>query len=157
MKNCINILLCWIFTISTIYAQSVITGKVVKIADGDTFTMLVEQNQQVKIRLNSIDCPESKQDFGQQAKQYLSKLVFGKVVSVSYKNKDRYGRVLGTVYIDNVNVNEEMIKAGMAWHYKQYDKSTKLADMETTARQNRIGLWSHSDPIAPWNFRKKKK
>jgi endonuclease YncB( thermonuclease family) len=133
-----------------------LVGKVVKVADGDTFTMLCNGNEQVKVRLYGIDCPESKQDYGQRAKQFLSERIAGKTVSVTYKSKDRYGRVLGTVTINNVNINEALLSAGLAWHYKQYDKSQRLAALESEARRNRTGLWSQPNPIPPWDFRKRK-
>jgi endonuclease YncB( thermonuclease family) len=141
---------------SAFSAQTTITGKVIKVTDGDTFTMLCYGNKQIKVRLYGIDCPESKQAFGQRAKQFLSARIFGKAVKVTYKSKDRYGRALGTVFINNVNINEALLSAGLAWHYKKYDKSKRLASLETNARRKKLGLWSQPNPTPPWNFRKKK-
>ena len=70
-------------------------GRVVAIADGDTFTLLTPGNQQVKIRLAEIDAPESGQPYGQKSKQALSDLVFGKNVVVRVQTTDRYGRTVG--------------------------------------------------------------
>ncbi len=137
--------------------QGQLKGKVVSIADGDTFTLLTAENKQVKVRLHGIDAPEKKQPFGQRAKQHLSKLVFGKQVKLSALKKDRYGRTLGIVYDESGgNVNESMLRAGMAWHFKRYDKNITWARLEREARNNRVGLWSQPGAIAPWKWRKQR-
>lgn len=147
------LLLAFVFIFFPIYSQLV--GKVIAIADGDTFTMLVDKTS-VKIRLHGIDCPEKAQDFGNVAKQYLSDLIFGKTVSVVNMDTDRYGRTIGMVSIDSVNVNEALLKAGLAWHYTYYDKNPLWAIMEVTARKEQKGLWAMAEPVAPWEFRRKK-
>lgn len=131
-------------------------GKVVAVTDGDSFTMLVYKKQ-IKIRLHGIDCPEKKQDFGQIAKEYLSGLVFGKVVAVTKMNKNRYGRTVGIAMVDGLNVNEALLKAGLAWHYKEYDKNPAWAQLEETARSGKKGLWIQPNAVPPWQFRKRKK
>jgi micrococcal nuclease len=132
-----------------------LTGKVVSIADGDTFTLLTN-NKQIKIRLHGIDCPEKSQDFGIVAKQFLSNSIFEKMVSVKEMDMDRYGRTIGMVTIDNKNVNEELLKAGLAWHYKHYDQNPKWTKLENEARKEKKGLWVHPNPIPPWDYRKMK-
>ena len=138
---------------STLFAGS-ITGKVVSVADGDTITVLDSSKTQHKIRFEHIDTPEKKQAFGQKAKQHLSKMVFGKTVKVSIKEKDRYGRSIGTVYLGKKNINLEMVKAGFAWHYKAYSKDKTFADAETKAKKAKIGLWADKNPVAPWEYRR---
>ena len=108
---------------------------------------------QHKIRLYGIDAPEKSQAFGQKSKQHLSSLVFGKDVCVKYKSRDKYGRILGTVYINGLDVNLEMIRVGLAWHYKRFDSTPAYAAAESEARQNRRGLWSDSNPTPPEQFR----
>ncbi len=95
-------------------------GKVVNVADGDTVTELDEQTTQHKIRLQGIDAPERAQAFGNQSKQSLREMVHGKKVAVDYQKKDKYGRVVGKLMLDNTDVCLEQVKRGMAWHYKQY-------------------------------------
>ncbi len=136
-----------------------IQGKVIKIADGDTFTILIEIANnggfiKERIRLNAIDAPEKKQPFSKKSKQFLSKLIYGKTVDIYYKKKDRYGRIIGDVYIGNLNVNYEMVKQGYAWHFKKYSDDPKLAELENQARIQRKGLWQEKDPIPPWKWRK---
>lgn len=139
-------------------ALKTFTGKVVGIKDGDTFEILFD-GQSERVRLAEIDCPESAQPFGKAAKQYASDLCFGKEVTVDTGGKrDRYGRVVGTVVTtDGINVNEELVKAGLAWHYKDYSDSEKIARMEVAAREGKAGLWADKNPVAPWNWRKNKR
>ncbi|MDO9567244.1 MAG: thermonuclease family protein [Candidatus Desulfaltia sp.] len=130
-------------------------GKVVGISDGDTITVL-HNNTGEKIRLYGIDTPEKRQDFGNKAKQFTSNMVFGKDVEVESVTKDRYGRTVGLVYINDQSLNEELVRAGFAWVYIQYCKKAICAEwcrLEAAAKANKIGLWSHSNPIPPWEFR----
>jgi micrococcal nuclease len=148
-------LLYIIFIAGTLHAQT-ITGKVVGVADGDTVTVLQNQNQ-YKIRLYGIDTPEKGQDFGNRAKQFTSDLIFGKEVRVIEKDVDRYGRVVGMIYIGNICVNEEIVREGLAWVYDYYCKDTVCPNwkqLEKQAQGARIGLWSHPDPIPPWDYRR---
>ena len=138
------------------YPEITITGKVIGLADGDTVTVL-QNNQEYKIRLYGIDTPEKGQDFGTKAKEFTSGLVFKKDVKVIQKDVDRYGRIVGIVYAGNTCLNQEIIKAGFAWVYRQYCKEGFCRDwitLETNARTNQIGLWSHPDPVPPWEYRK---
>lgn len=129
-------------------------GKVTGIKDGDTFEVL-RNGEPERVRLVDIDSPESAQPFGNAAKKYASELCFGKTVRVEPKKKrDKYGRILGTIYVDDtVNVNARMITAGYAWRYK-YSKNKKYGAWQEEARQNRIGLWVEDNPINPWQWRK---
>jgi micrococcal nuclease len=132
-------------------------GKVTGIKDGDTFEVLREGKPE-RVRLSDIDSPESAQPFGKAAKKYASDLCFGKTVRVEPKRKrDRYGRILGTIYVDDtVNINAQMIAAGYAWRYK-YSKNKQYAAFEEEARESRFGLWSGEDPVDPWLWRKEHK
>jgi len=138
---------------------TVFTGKVIGIKDGDTFEVLYD-GQPERIRLAEIDCPEKSQAFGKNARQYASDLCFGKIVTVSSNGKrDRYNRIVGTIVTkDGINVNEALLKAGLAWHYKQYSKNhPELSDMEEQARTSQLGLWADKKPVAPWDWRKNKR
>ncbi|MBD0294664.1 MAG: thermonuclease family protein [Flavisolibacter sp.] len=133
-------------------------GKVVAIADGDTFTFLDKKNMQVKIRLYGVDCPERSQEFGTVARQKLSDLIFGQPVKLVEKGTDQYGRTIAMVYTpNNVCVNEELLRNGLAWHYKEYDKNSRWAQLEEIARRNKVGLWSQPHPTPPWEWRKEKR
>ena len=150
----ISILLL-LFTYS--FAGEVLTGKVIKVADGDTVTILSPNNQQVKIRLYCIDAPEKNQDFGQKAKQSLGNLIFGKIVEVEKHDTDRYGRTVGTVYLNGVNINLIQVEKGFAWVYRKYCNDNRFYEAEEKAKRMKTGLWSHPNPIPPWDYRRNSK
>ena len=131
-------------------------GKVVGVSDGDTIAVMRE-GKAAKVRLNGVDCPEKKQAYGTRAKQFTSSQVFGKVVEVQYEKEDRYRRILGNVLIDNQDLSQALLRAGLAWHYRQYSKSQTLQALEDEARATKLGLWQDKNPIAPWLFRKVRK
>jgi micrococcal nuclease len=134
-----------------------IVGRVIGIKDGDTIELLVD-GKPVTIRLFGVDCPEKSQAFGKAAKQYTSAVCFGKVARVEAKAKrDRYKRVLGVVYVGNVNLNEALLRKGLAWHYTQYSDNIVWARLEDSARIQRLGLWNDPQPMAPWLWRKAKR
>lgn len=132
-----------------------IRGKVVAVLDGDTVTVLDDlDNAQFRIRLSGIDAPEKNQAFGTAAKKHLSGLVFGKVVSVRFKEVDRYGRIVGRIWLDGADVNLRMIRDGMAWHYSYFGKTPEYAEAERLARAEKRGLWIDENPVNPYQFRK---
>jgi endonuclease YncB( thermonuclease family) len=133
-----------------------ITGKIVKVIDGDTVTLLTFDNKQEKVRLDGIDAPEKGQDFAEKSRQYLSSLVAGKTVRIQYKNKDRYGRILGTVFVGNMNVNEEMIRKGLAWQYF-YNKDNHYRKLQEEAKAKKLNIWSGRSPVDPYDYRKNRK
>jgi len=139
----------------------VLVGRVVAVADGDTLTVLDASRRQRKVRLAGIDAPEKKQPFGNVSRQSLGQLTQGKQVLVEWHKRDRYGRLVGKVYVDNLDVNLEQIRRGLAWHYVEYANEQSLADRtsysvtEHGARSARRGLWQDSSPIPPWEWRRK--
>ena len=132
-------------------------GKVVRVADGDTITILDSTNVQNKVRLNKIDAPEKSQAFGEVSRKHLASMVAGNVVKVEWAKKDKYGRILGDISIGTTNVNLRMVQDGLAWHYKRFDNTKEFAQAEIEARAKKIGLWRDANPIPPWEFRKKGK
>jgi endonuclease YncB( thermonuclease family) len=150
-------------------------GKVVKIADGDTVTIMDDQGKKHRIRLAGIDAPEKNQPYGDVSTQGLIELVLGKLVTVEYEKRDRYKRIMGKVLVDppgdvfcmalgcvkKIDAGLEQIKAGLAWHYKYYQMEQSEEDRrlyseaEQEARIKRIGLWKDEEPMAPWKWRGK--
>ncbi len=135
------------------------TGKVVGITDGDTITVLDKDNKQHKIRLAGIDAPELGQPFGQTAKRKLSDLVFEKMVTVVGTKTDRYGRLVGQVFLLGVDVPLEMLNAGLAWHFKEFEgeqlaKDRKAySEAESKAKDSKLNLWAEPKPMPPWEYR----
>ncbi len=141
----------------TVHSQ-IIQGKVVGIMDGDTFKILKLDSTQLKVRLANIDCPEKKQPYSDKAKKFVSDAIFGKSVQLEILKKDRYRRAIANVYYgDSLQLNHELVKKGLAWHYVKYSKDTLLQGLEDIARHNKIGLWADKSPIAPWTWRDKPK
>ncbi len=134
----------------------ILAGKVIKIVDGDTLTLLTQEKHQVKIRLAEIDTPEKGQPYGKKAKQKLGKLVFGKKIQVNVQETDRYGRIVGRVYIGDLDVNAELVKQGLAWVYLKYAKDNSLFELEAKARKAYVGLWNMPEAqiTPPWEWRK---
>lgn len=132
------------------------TGKVIGVTDGDTITVLVN-NESIKVRLEGIDAPESGQSFGTKSKQALSEMVFGKQVTIKKTGEDRYGRTLGVVVVGDVDANAKMIQDGWAWHFKKYNDEDRLAKLEVEAREAKRGLWAEATPLAPWDYRARQK
>lgn len=143
--------------------SATLDGKVIWVADGDTFTVLDAQHTKHKVRLQGIDAPENGQPFGSVSKRSLSDMIHGKLVTVVYENKDQYGRWLGKVLIGKTDINLLQIEKGLAWHYRAYDRELSENDRylyrstESHARSEGLGLWSEKYPMEPWKYRKSKK
>jgi endonuclease YncB( thermonuclease family) len=137
------------------------SGDVVGVSDGDTITVLRNGQEQVKVRLYGVDTPESKQAFGTKAKQFTAAMVHGQSVEVDEIDHDRYGRTVGLVgLLDGRSLNEELVRAGVAWVYTQYCKKAFCSDwaqLQREAQTAQSGLWADASPVPPWNWRKGQK
>jgi endonuclease YncB( thermonuclease family) len=148
-------LLLLLFSTTALVAQEkTSTLKVVGVHDGDSITCLTDDKRQLKVRLDAIDAPELGQPFGQASKKALSDMVFGKMVTVIEKKKDRWGRTVAHVLVEGKDTNLMMLEQGMAWHYTKYSSNTRLQRAEDEARVARKGLWADRDPVPPWDWRK---
>lgn len=149
--------------ISSAAQAALLEGRVVGVADGDTITILDNNNTQYKIRLAGIDAPEKKQPFGNVSKKSLSDLVYGKQVTIDWNKQDRYGRTVGKVLVNGVDANLEQVRHGLAWFYKKYQNEQPLQDRldylhaQEGAETSKVGLWVEPNPVPPWDFRKSKR
>ena len=135
-------------------ARTEFSGKVVKVADGDTVEVL-RDSRAVRVRLAEIDCPEKKQPFGDKARAFTAALVSGKIVTVLVRTTDRYGRTVAEILLpDGRSLNREILKAGLAWWYRDYSTDASLGVIEKEAARARLGLWADSAPIPPWVYRR---
>ena len=135
--------------------QDFTAGKVVKVLDGDTYDLLLDDHTTIRVRMDGIDAPEKGMPFSNKAKQYLGELCQGQTVRILQDNLDRYGRTISFSYLeDGRELSREMLKAGYAWHYKEYNSDPELAALEEEARQAKRGLWKDKNPMAPWENRK---
>lgn len=133
-------------------------GKVIAVSDGDTIRVLTEDKKEVRVRMLRIDAPESSQAFGQRSRQNLNNMAYGKQVRVVQDGKskvDRYNRVLGTVYVDNINLNLKQVQDGYAWADRYFEPTQKFIQAEVEAKKFKKGLWIDPKPVEPWNFRRK--
>jgi endonuclease YncB( thermonuclease family) len=150
-------------------------GKVVKVADGDTITIMDDSGKKHRIRLGGIDAPEKNQPYGKESTQSLLELTSGKPVIIEYEKHDRYKRIIGKVLVDppgevfcmaldcvkKIDAGLEQIKRGLAWHYKKYQGEQSVEDRgtygvaEVEAREKLLGLWKSDEPMAPWEWRRR--
>lgn len=157
------LLLASLFLISPRIEAESITGRVVGISDGDTITLVDDNNMQYKIRLAGIDAPEKRQAFGNASKISLSDLIFSQRIIADWTKKDRYGRFVAKITLNGTDINLLQIQRGMAWFYFKYQNELKQENRieYVQAHQNsansKIGLWADSAPEAPWDFRKRQK
>lgn len=108
------------------------------------------------MRLAEVDCPESGQPFGKNAKVFTAEQVGMKEITYEVISRDQYGRSIAKVFYDGKYLSEEIIKNGFGWHYKRYSTSKKLSDLELVAKRDSLGLWLDKKAIAPWEYRKLK-
>ena len=173
MKH-ILIALCLVLIPQSVWAATLL-GKVIKVADGDTITIVDDLGEKHRIRLAGIDAPEKNQPYGDISTQVLNKLVSGRIVTIEYEKRDRYKRIIGKVLVDppgevfcmaldcvkKIDAGLEQIKTGLAWHYKYYQMEQSEEDRrlysedELEARTKQLGLWKDEEPMAPWEWRRK--
>lgn len=172
MRFSIIVKLILLFTLTPSTAVADVTGRVVSVTDGDTIKVLDANKAQHKVRLTGIDAPERKQPYGEVSKEYLAKLVAGKEVFVESDKNDRYGRVLGKVWVQpsdcptcdkTLDANHAQVVAGMAWWYRYYSKQQstenrgRYESAEVEAKTSARGLWADPNPINPYDWRKKQR
>ena len=134
------------------------TGRVVDVGAGETITVL-KNGKSVEVLLYGIDCPEEGQPFSKQAIQFTSKMVLGKVVEVHRMDTDRHGRTIALVSVDKSLLNEELVRAGLAWVYNRYCHEVMCEtwkQYQLRAKIDKRGFWSEPQPISPWKFRRKR-
>jgi endonuclease YncB( thermonuclease family) len=152
--RCFTLSLLTLLLLGTSLLGQNFTGRVVRVIDGDTISVLTDRTE-VRIRLAECDAPESSQPFGYRAKQFTSSLVFGRDVTVIPQGTDRYHRTIAHIITDqSLDVSTELIRAGLAWWYRQYSRNADLGILERQAREAHRGLWSEPSPTPPWEWRR---
>ncbi|MEQ6169134.1 thermonuclease family protein [Ekhidna sp. MALMAid0563] len=147
--------LSFLFYLETV-AQTILQGRAKNVYDGDTFTLVTDDQEELKIRLVGIDAPEVKQEHGVEARDYARSLLNGKELTVYLEPGETYGRKLGVVITnDGKHFNYEMVAAGYAWFYDYYSDDKYLEAAYKRAKELKHGLWSLPNPVAPWDWRKK--
>jgi len=178
-KYCLIALVAILFSflsVSSVLSAKTLQGKVIKVIDGDTVTIVDERGFRHRIRFSGIDAPEKNQPYGQESTKNLKLLVHNKKVLIEYSKYDPYDRILGILFVNRqndfscpetdcvrkINVGLEQIKSGFAWHYKKYQFEQRekeredYSDAEIDAREKKSGLWADKESVAPWEWRKKR-
>lgn len=154
MKGKISIL-ALLINFSVLYSQ--VSAKVIGIKDGDTVLVLDKFKNQITLRLAEVDCPESGQPFGKNAKQFTSSQIFGKEIKFYKTASDRYGRTIAKIYYDNGKyLSSEIIKNGLGWWYFRYSNDESLGILEKKAKSLKMGLWADNNAVSPWDWRSAK-
>jgi len=128
-------------------------ASVIAVFDGDTLLVL-RGAQKIKVRLLAIDAPEKEQPYGKRSRRALCQLVCKREVQIETQAVDQYQRLLGILYADGLNVNQEQVRRGMAWEYSHYHSDRTFLELQREARLARRGLWQDDAPQAPWQWRK---
>jgi endonuclease YncB( thermonuclease family) len=121
----------------------------VEVLDGDTVKVRVA-DRDITVRLEGVDCPERGYPFSRKATEFTVNMVLRKEVDLRIKERDRYGRTVARVEVEGMDVSLELVRAGLAWHYKRYSSDPWLAEAEEVARSEERGIWSQPKPIPPW-------
>jgi len=132
-----------------------ISGKVIKVIDGDTYDLLTDDKKTIRVRMEGIDAPEKGMPYYKVSKNYLGSLCMNQRIEVVKTGEDKYERMLAFSYLsDGSELGHLMIAAGMAWHFKKYNDDEELANLEIQARSEKVGLWAENCPIPPWEVRR---
>lgn len=132
-----------------------ISGRVVRITDGDTFEMLAAGNKKLRIRIHGIDAPEREQPFYRKSRDFLGSICFHKEVMIKVVEKDRWGRLVAHAFTpDGKSIGYQMVENGFAWHFTRYSRDPNLKKLENSARSRKAGLWADKNPVAPWKWRR---
>jgi len=130
-------------TMSELLAQSIFSGKVIKIIDGDSI-VVKKGRKATEIRMYGIDCPEWNEHFSIEAKEHTAALLYNKRITIIPQYYDTYGRLVALLVKNDQDVNGELVRSGVAWVYPKYCKKkvckTWLADQKIAKEEGR-GLW----------------
>jgi endonuclease YncB( thermonuclease family) len=127
--------------------------KVHRVIDGDSVVLRGDKGEIYEIRLQGVDAPEARQDYGPEAEKALQRRLRGEEVRLRTEGTDRYGRHIGYLEHEGEDINYWLIAQGHAWHYKRYNDDPAWALAEAHARSERIGLWKARRPVPPWEWR----
>jgi micrococcal nuclease len=143
----------------------IVTATITKISDGDTVQAITAEGTKLKVRLYGIDAPETRkgkipgEPFGNDSRNYLASLITQKSVRVEILDIDRYRRMVAILWLNDRNVNLEMIAAGMAEAYGEYLKKpyrSPFLQAEQEAKARGKGIWSQGSRYErPSQFRRR--
>lgn len=132
------------------------TGWVSWVMDGDTVLVVRPNHQEpVKLRLDALDAPETCQSGGAAARDAMIALALRKPVLVQLLGHDSYGRDIGRLSVDGVDLGAEMVRSGMAWAYRFRTGRGPYAALQRQAQKEKRGVFAgREEPMSPALFRK---
>ena len=153
--------LLFVLLVHSVCGAETIQGTVTRIAEGDSLTIRDSAQREFKIRLAGIDAPEREQPYYETSRQNLAGLAYGKLVTVKWYKRDRYGRLVGTAVAatDKMDLGLAQVRAGHAWWFKRDAKEqtpferSRYETAEREAQTNKRGLWRTGKPVPPWEWR----
>lgn len=137
-------------------AVAPLEARCVRVDDGDSLRVIVGERE-ARVRLHGIDCPEKGQPFGDEARDFTRARALDRDVTLEVVDADRYGRLLAKVHAGDVDLNLELVAAGLAWHSTLHSSDPALAAAQQAAQREGRGLWADRDPIPPWTFRRQQR
>ena len=154
----------------------IFSARVIVVMDGDTVMVLREggseiagsppasslrgsrerghYRQKIKVRLANVDAPEEDQPFGKESRDSMLQMVGKKQVQIESLATDQYGRTIGLIMVDGLDVSQEQVKRGMAWEYSLRHENRLYIQLQKEAQQEQRGLWAQPGHMAPWRWRK---
>jgi endonuclease YncB( thermonuclease family) len=163
----------FIFTFTSHATIRTVTGTIIKVSDGDTIHLTTLEQTKLRVRLYGIDAPETPkinnrtgrvnkpgQPYGDEAWKALERKIMGKQVKLDILDIDKYRHMVGIIWLDNRNINLEMVSEGYAEAYVEYLKApyrSKFINAEQEAKAARKGIWSLPEYERPRDFRRRLK
>jgi endonuclease YncB( thermonuclease family) len=147
---------CWLWGSCLAHAGETWNGWVSWVMDGDTVLLVrAGQSEPVKLRIDGVDAPESCQPGGMASRDELIRLVLRKQVLVSDLGQDSYGRQIGRLSVEGVDVGAELVRSGMAWAYRFRTGRGPYAALQREAQKDKKGLFSAAEAaMSPPVFRR---
>ena len=131
------------------------SGRVTSITDGDTLRVINSLGESQIIRLYGIDAPERDQPYGTQATNALRQKLSNSQISIIQQDIDDYGRIVGTIFLNERNINQEMVAQGHAWWYEFFaPENRELEEAQNQAQNSKSGLWKSPNPVDPYEWRR---
>lgn len=131
-----------------------VQGIVSQVTDGDTLWLKPADGKPIEVRLRDIDAPEICQPWGAESRQALAELAQGKVASLQSSARDKFGRAIGVLTIDDLNVGRWLVENGHAWSVRSRWDQGPLVKQEKMARALTRGLHSQPGAVQPWEWRR---
>lgn len=152
MKTIITITLLSVCT-TVLFANDILIGKVISVIDGNTVEVTTGNNENYRIVLHGIDCPELGQEFGEEAKLHLENMILQREIVIEMKGKDRWGNYVAIVFVNDIDLRVDLLMRGLAWTPEK-GALAALKDLESRARERNLGLWEQKNPTPPWVYRR---